>query len=94
MTNAKTAGHKLPQRFVAVADGRFKSGPYVVNRPTEAGGPGRCGLTERPGDIGQHAYRSPRITGAIKMLVRKIEYEESKQDCHCDSHDGIIVVIV
>jgi hypothetical protein len=37
----------------------------------------------------KHARRPLGIAGVVKMLIRKIEYEESNYGGHCNSHDRI-----
>ena len=37
----------------------------------------------------KHGHCGSAIAAAVKMLIRKIEKEESNHDGHCDSHDRI-----
>ena len=38
-------------------------------------------------DMRKHGHCRLGIAGAVKMLIRKIEKEESNHDGHCDSHE-------
>jgi hypothetical protein len=46
-------------------------------------------LTEWSCNVRKHGDCRLGIAGAVKMLIRKIEKEESNHDGHCDSHERI-----
>jgi hypothetical protein len=43
-------------------------------------------LAERSGDVRKHGYSRPSILSVVKMLIRKIKYEESNRNGQNYSH--------